>query len=74
MNAPSAKQVTAAVQTVAAIAEAIRGLGEVPNGELYANVCGTLDLQQYEQVIALLKRADLVSESAHVLKWVGPKF
>jgi hypothetical protein len=73
VNAPSAKQLGAAVATVAAVAEAIRGLGQVPSGELYANVCGTLSLQQYEQIIALLKRADLVSESGHMLSWVGPK-
>ena len=73
MNTTTTNQVVAAVQTVAAIAEAIRGLAEVPNGQLYAQVCGALTLDQYQQAIALLKRADLVSESGHVLRWIGPK-
>lgn len=67
------EQVSAAFDATAAIAEAIRGLGEVPSGELYAHVCGKLELPAYNQVIALLKRAGLVAEHNHLLKWVGPE-
>lgn len=73
MIANSKDQARAAVQVVAALAETIRELGEVPNGNLYAHVMGTLSLGEYEKVIALLKRAGLVAEENHLLRWVGPK-
>lgn len=66
-------QLGAGVQAVAAIAEAIRGLGEVPNGHLYAQVCGTLSLETYGRILGILKGAGLVSEDGNLLRWVGPK-
>ena len=59
--------------TVLAIAEAIRGLGSVPSGHLYAQVCCNLTLAQYEEVIRTLKGAGLISETAHELRWIGPE-
>lgn len=56
----------------AAIAEAIRKLGTVPSGHLYASLMGHLSLDQYQQIIGRLKRAGLVSESYHELTWIGP--
>jgi hypothetical protein len=73
LNGFTKEQVAAGVQAVAAIAEAIRGLGEVPSGKLYALVCGTLSLEAYERTVGLLKRAGLVEERNHLLTWVGPK-
>jgi hypothetical protein len=69
----SRERLAAGVQAIAAVAEAIRGLGEVPSGTLYAHVCGTLSLDAYRRVIGILKRAGLVSEENHLLRWVGPK-
>lgn len=67
------EQVVAAVQTVAALAEAIRELGEVPSGDLYANVMGHLSCESYQKAIDMLKRSGLVIETpAHLLRWVGP--
>ena len=66
------QQISAAIQSVAAIAEAIRQLGSVPSGVLYAQVCGHMTIDQYNQIIALVKRAGLIAESNHVLRWVGP--
>jgi hypothetical protein len=57
----------------AAMAEAIRELGSVPSGHLYANVCGRMDQPTYERIIETLKRAGLVAEKNHLLTWVGPK-
>ena len=71
MNNPTAKEVTAVIQVVAALAESIRELGSVPSGVLYANVCGHLSMSMYERVIQTLKNAGLVSESGHVLTWIG---
>jgi hypothetical protein len=63
----------AAVRVAHAIAAAIRNLGEVPSGHLYARVMGVMDLRQYEQVIDLLIDARLVErEPSHLLRWIGP--
>lgn len=70
---PSKAQVLAAFQATTALAESIRTLGEVPSGHLYAQVCAHMDLPTYERIIATLKNAGLVSESAHLLKWIGPE-
>lgn len=73
MNLPTKAEVREALQAVAAVGEVIGTLGEVPSGHLYAAVMGVMSLDQYTRVIALLKRAQLVSETGHVLKWTGPK-
>jgi len=67
------EQVKAALETVRVIADAIRELGSVPSGELYARVMPHLDLATYDQVIQTLKNCGLVTEAAHVLTWTGPK-
>ena len=70
---PTATELATGVAIVHAIGEAIRDLGLVPSGHLYARVMDKLSLAEYEKVIGLLKRANLVSEQAHLLTWVGPK-
>ena len=61
----------ATFQTVLAIAEAIRSLGTVPSGHLYARVMGKLSLDQYNQIIGILKQQGLVSETHYELKWIA---
>ena len=66
-------EVKAAFGILQAVAEAIRQLGEVPSGHLYANLMSKLSLAQFEQVLGVLKGAGLVRESnAHLLTWIGP--
>lgn len=55
-----------------AVAQAIQELGEVPSGHLYANLMGVLSLEQYQAIIQTLKDQKLISESMHLLKWIGP--
>ena len=62
--------VKAALGILRAVADAIRELGEVPSGHLYAHLMSKLSLEQYEQVIAVLKQAGLITESNHLLTWV----
>ena len=69
----SGQQRKAAVNAVLAISEAIRELGSVPSGHLYARVMGHMSLQSYEGIIRILKNAGLVSESANLLIWVEPQ-
>lgn len=65
------EQVVDGVQTVAAIAEAIRELGTVSDGTLYAALMGKLDIGQYQAIIAILVKAGLVSNNGHQLRWIG---
>jgi hypothetical protein len=69
------EQVRGAVDTVLVLAEAVRELGEVPSGELYAVAMSAgLSLESYQKVLGILKRANLVEETpGHLLRWVGPK-
>lgn len=52
-------------------AEAIREAGEMPSGHLYAILMDQLSLPLYNEMIATLKRAKLVEERGHVLKYIG---
>jgi hypothetical protein len=65
--------VKAALGILTAVADAIRELGEVPSGHLYAKLMSKLTLEQYEQIVGVLKGTGLIAESsAHLLTWVGP--
>jgi hypothetical protein len=66
------RQVKTAITIVAAIAEAIRELGSIPSGHLYAQLMGRLDLAAYTKIINTLKNAGLVAEQNDLLTWVGP--
>lgn len=70
MNATDRARV-ASLSIVQAVAEAIRELGSVPSGHLYAQLMGKLTLDQYTQIIDVLKGAGLVTESGHLLTWVA---
>jgi uncharacterized protein Yka (UPF0111/DUF47 family) len=64
------RQMEAALNAIHAIAETIRELDEVPSGELYARLMGKIELHDYEQIIATLKRTGLVTETpAGLLRW-----
>ena len=60
-----------AMQIIKAVAEAIRDLGSVPSGHLYARLMGQLTLSQYNQIIDTLKKAKLVREDNHLLTWIA---
>lgn len=61
------------VQVIKAIADAIRELGSVPSGHLYAQLMGKMSLECYERIIGILKNTGLVNENNHLLIWVEPK-
>lgn len=64
----------AALDIITAIAEAIRDIGSVPSGHLYATVMGHMSLQTYESIINMLVRSNLVRRDGnHLLTWIGPK-
>lgn len=64
----------AALHVARAIADAIRELGEVPAGHLYAQVMAQMSLGTFEQIVGLLVDAGLVRRApSHLLVWVGLK-
>jgi hypothetical protein len=63
----------AVLTAVKALADAIRELGSVPSGHLYASIMGSVSLENYTAVLDILKRAGLVSEDgSNMLRWIGP--
>lgn len=73
-NSEMIDEVKAALSAIHAIAETIRKFGEISSGELYARLMGKIELRDYEQIIATLKKAGLVTEtSSHVLRWNEPE-
>ena len=65
-------KVKAVVQGIKAIADAIRDLGKVPSGELYAQLMNHMTLDQYNQVIDILKGAGVIDVKNHEITWIGP--
>ena len=59
------------VKVTFALADAIRDLGSVPNGHLYAQVMAMVPLPAYEAAITLLKESGVVVEVNHELIWKG---
>lgn len=67
-------QARAGLAVIKAVADAVRELGRVPSGNIYAVVMGSLSLEQYERVLGILKDAGLIEETAgHELIWIEPK-
>ena len=64
-------QVKAFIAMAEALGEAIKGLGSVPSGHLFAHVMGVMSLETYEKIINLLISAGHVKKSGHVLTWIG---
>ena len=63
----------AALGATLAIAEAIRALGRVPSGHLYARLMGHMSLETYMAMLDVLKRAGLIAvDGAHEIRWIGP--
>ena len=68
------QQIEATFQVLKALAEIIDHAGEVPSGELYARLMGTVTLDEYQRLIGSLKRTGLVTETpGHLLRWSGPR-
>ncbi len=64
-------EIISAIEATKAIAEAIRELGSVSDGTLYAGVMSRLSLKQYQVIIDLLVHANLITNTNHQLVWIG---
>ena len=71
MTIQKTRQQEAIFQTIKAVAEAIKDLGTVPSGHLYARIMHVMSLDEYNQIIAVLKQEGLIEESHYELKWIG---
>ncbi len=68
---PDKQNVLAAIELVSAVADAIRELGTVPSGQLYARLTDVMDIRCFEQVVALLVKAGLIERLPNnILRWV----
>jgi hypothetical protein len=68
----SKQEVHGGLNTIRAVADAIKEANEIPSGHLYAAVMQWVDLCGYEKIISILTRAGLVEETpGHLLKWKG---
>ena len=64
-------QEKAALQVILAVGSAIKELGSVPSGHLYARLMGRMSLETYNKILGILKRTGAVKEENHLLTWVG---
>jgi hypothetical protein len=64
-------QERAAIETVLAVGSAIKELGSVPNGHLYAHLMGKMSLETYNKIIGLLVKTGAVKNEGNLLTWIG---
>lgn len=65
------EQTRAVVGAVTAIADAIKELGTVPSGVLYAHAGQVLSLDQYQAIIGFLQKEKFIKVEAHLITWIG---
>lgn len=69
------EQKKAVVEVIMAVAEAVRAAGKrgIPSGHLYSILMPyNITLNDYQNILHVLKAGGLVSEASHLLLWVGP--
>jgi len=67
--ATTKEQLVAGLNTLRALADTVKELGEVPSGHLYNVVMGIMDLQAYEKAIGLLVGSGIIQRRGNVLVW-----
>lgn len=65
------QQIDAGLRVVAAVADAIRELGEVPEGHLYTMLMSKFSLQDFNAIIRLLAEKKLIRVEEHLITWIG---
>ena len=72
-DAPLSLEAHAAIGIVAAVGTAIKELGSVPSGHLYARLMGHMSLATYQTIISNIASTGLIRVDAnHLLVWTGP--
>lgn len=62
----------AGLDLVMLFANAIREVGQIPEGTLYAQAMVHMDLATFESAMRMLERCELVTRQNHLLTWIGP--
>ena len=66
---PTKDQIKAGIETIKAVSDAIKELKEVPSGHLYAHVMNQITLDQYNKIIDILKKGEVIREKNNLLIW-----
>ena len=61
--APTREQLRAGIDALLALCEAIRSLGSVPSGVLYAHVMGVMSIDAYASAVATMKSTAMTKSS-----------
>jgi len=62
----------AGLETIKAVADAVRELKRVPSGTLYATVMGHLSLSGYDKIVQILCNAGVIRKHPdHTLEWIA---
>lgn len=67
----TAQEVQAVIETVKAVNDAIKELGTIPSGLLYAHLMGVMDIHTYNRIIELLQRAGTIKVRNHLITYCG---
>lgn len=68
------EQVQAYFKVLTAVAEAVRELEQIPSGHLYAVLMGKISFEDYQSIIRVLEKAELIRiDGFHLVHWIGPK-
>jgi hypothetical protein len=66
------QKIKAAVEIMKAVAGAIKDLGTIPSGHLYAQLMGKMSLDSYEKMLSALQRMGIVSvDGNHLVTYIG---
>lgn len=65
------EKVAAALKVAVDVANVIKEVGGIPNGQLYALMMGHMSLMEYNALLMLMKNMRLIKEENHILLWIG---
>ena len=71
MTTMTTEQAHKLIEFMGAIASLIKEVKEIPSGHLYAQLMGKMSLDQYQNMIATLQKAGLVSLKNDLLTYIG---
>ena len=64
----------AALEILLAVANAIKELGTVPSGHLYAQLMSSgMSLENYQAILKVLEGAGAIEIKNHLITYVGPR-
>ena len=67
-------RISQTVEVYKVVCEAIREVDQIPSGHLYmALMSHGFSLENYNKIIGQLEGMKLISITANVIRWIGPK-